>query len=79
MLSVVSCDGDVAYWGIKPNIEDLVFISFLRYGSTPNEITSDASLLQSISHPCLCGLQLAQLSQMTLYFDNVQNKDEQLV
>lgn len=40
---VVGSDGDIPNWCIKPDVEDFLFISFLRDGTTPLQVSGDAS------------------------------------
>ena len=38
-------------WGIKPDIEDLISVSFQRYRGTPLEVPTNATWLKAISDP----------------------------
>jgi hypothetical protein len=40
---VVGRDGEISNWCIKPDVEDFLFISFLRDGTTPLQVSGDAS------------------------------------
>ena len=38
-------------WSIKPDVEHLIGVSFKRHRSTPLEVSTDASWLQTIPDP----------------------------
>ena len=48
---IVGGDADVPNGGVKPDIEDLVFIPGAGDCRTPLEVSSDAAHLQPIAHP----------------------------
>jgi hypothetical protein len=52
-LNEVRCNAQISYWGIKPNIEHLLLELFQRHRCTPFEITSNASLFESLIKPGL--------------------------
>ena len=47
LIGVISGNRDVPDWGIKPNIENFVFVSVERYWGAPLKVASDTSALES--------------------------------
>lgn len=54
---VISSNGYVPNGGIKPDIEHLISEAIQGHWDAPFQVTSDAALLQTITHPSIGGLQ----------------------
>lgn len=54
VVGLISCDRDLAYRRVEPNLKHLRFEPFYRNGSTPLKITGYAAFFQPNFEQCLC-------------------------
>src|SRR5690554_5595120 len=56
IIGVVGCNRDVTYGGIKPDVENLIFIPLLRDRNPPLEVAGYGSLSKAVPYPRLGSL-----------------------
>jgi len=55
LICIVSSNGQIPYWSIKPNIKHLILKLLQRHGCPPFQVPCDAPSLQPSVDPSFCG------------------------